>query len=91
MPHFQKNTLERKLLDKYFGKTKQALSQLSGSNSQLALMVGGKDPHTKSLSPPKDDMIPWLDPRLAESAQRLLIYQNLKLKAIANEEKMRIE
>jgi hypothetical protein len=36
-------------------------------------------------------MIPWLDPRLAESAQRLLIYENLKLKAIANEERMKIE
>jgi hypothetical protein len=36
-------------------------------------------------------MVPWLDPRLEKSAQRLMIYQNLKLKAIANEEKQRIE
>jgi hypothetical protein len=36
-------------------------------------------------------MVPWLDPRLGESAQRLMIYETLKLKAIANEEKQRIE
>lgn len=36
-------------------------------------------------------MVPWLDPRLGESAKRLMIYENLKLKAIANEEKQRIE
>ena len=37
------------------------------------------------------EMIPWLDPQLADAANRLVIYQQLKLKAMANEEIIRRE
>ena len=36
-------------------------------------------------------MIPWLDPSLAQAADRLMLYQQLKMKAMANEEIMRRE
>jgi hypothetical protein len=36
-------------------------------------------------------MIPWLDPMLADSANKLMIYQQLKMKAMANEELIRRE
>ena len=36
-------------------------------------------------------MIPWLDPSLAHAADRLMLYQQLKMKAMANEEIMRRE
>lgn len=36
-------------------------------------------------------MIPWLDPKLADSANKLLIYQQLKMKAMANEELIKRE
>ncbi len=34
-------------------------------------------------------MIPWLDSELADAANRLLIYQQLKMKAMANEEQIK--
>ena len=37
------------------------------------------------------EMIPWLDPSLAQAADRLMLYQQLKMKAMANEEIMRRE
>jgi len=36
-------------------------------------------------------MIPWLDPSLAQAADRLMLYQQLKMKAMANEEILRRE
>ena len=37
------------------------------------------------------EMIPWLDPQLADAANRLVIYQQLKMKAMANEELIKKE
>ena len=37
------------------------------------------------------EMIPWLDPQLGDAANRLVIYQQLKMKAIANEELIKKE
>lgn len=45
----------------------------------------------KEIAKQSYQLVPWLDPTLAEQAQRLLIYQNLKMKAIANEEEQNLE
>ena len=69
------------MLNKYFNGTKQTVNRSlkqSDSARQLDLLAS----KTK-------DMIPWLDSELADAANRLLIYQQLKMKAMANEEQIK--
>jgi hypothetical protein len=80
---FRNNSIENKMLNKYFNGTKQAVNRTMKQSESTR--------HMDVIANKTKEMIPWLDPQLADAANRLVIYQQLKMKAMANEELIKKE
>lgn len=72
---YKEGSIEQRMVDEYFPNTK-ALAISSNNETQIALREDNR----------QRELVQWLDPSLRDSAQRMLIYGQLKAKVVALEE-----